>query len=73
MKVALFYNKENIGDVLIMKSNDEIGTSIKKIDDLVVIYKNDETKEEIATRLVERCNELGKMQFSEEEIKNARQ
>ena len=42
MKVALFYNKENIGDVLIMKSNDEIGTSIKKIDDLVVIYKNDE-------------------------------
>ena len=41
MKVALFFNKENIGDVLIMKSNDEIGTSYKKFDDLVVIYKNE--------------------------------
>ena len=42
MKVALFFNKENIGDVLIMKSNDEIGTSYKKFDDLVVIYKNEQ-------------------------------
>lgn len=41
MKVALFYNKENIGDVLIMKSNDEMGTSIKKYGDLVAIYHND--------------------------------
>ena len=31
MKVALFYNKENVGDVLIMKSNDEIATSFKNI------------------------------------------
>ena len=41
MKVALFYNKENVGDVLIMKSNDEIATSFKKFNDLVAIYKND--------------------------------
>ena len=37
MKVALFYNKENVGDVLIMKSNDEIATSFKKFNDLVAI------------------------------------
>lgn len=36
------------------------------------LIQNGETKEEIATRLVERCNELGKMQFSEEEIEKAR-
>ena len=30
------------------------------------------TLEEIAEKLVERCNELGKMEFSEEEINNAR-
>lgn len=42
MKVALFYNKENVGDVLIMKSNDEVATSFKKFNDLVAIYKNDE-------------------------------
>ena len=41
MKVALFYNKENVGDVLIMKSNDEVATSFKKFNDLVAIYKND--------------------------------
>ena len=41
MKVALFYNKENVGDVLIMKSNDEIATSFKKFNDLVAIYRND--------------------------------
>lgn len=41
MKVALFYNKDNIGDVLIMKSNDEIGTSFKKYGDLVAIYKEE--------------------------------
>ena len=34
MKVALFYNKENVGDVLIMKSNDEVATSFKKFNDL---------------------------------------
>lgn len=42
MEVALFYNKDNIGDVLIIKSNDEIPTSIKKYDDLVALYKNEE-------------------------------
>lgn len=41
MKVALFYNKENVGDVLIMKSNDDIATSFKKYGDLVAIYKDD--------------------------------
>ena len=41
MKVALFYNKENVGDVLIMKSNDDIATSFKNYGDLVAIYKDD--------------------------------
>lgn len=41
MKVALFYNKKNVGDVLILKSNDEIATSYKRYKDLVAIYKND--------------------------------
>lgn len=41
MKVALFYNKDNIGDVLILKSSDEVATSFKRFDDLVVIYNND--------------------------------
>ena len=42
MKVALFYNSNNVGDVLIMKSNDLIPTSFKKFDDLVAIYHNEE-------------------------------
>ena len=29
---------------------------------------NGETREQVAKRLLQRCNELGKMQFSEEEI-----
>ena len=41
MKVALFYNKENVGDVLIMKSNDDIATYFKNYGDLVAIYKDD--------------------------------
>ncbi len=41
MKVGFFYNQDNIGDVLIMKSNDEIGTSFKKFNDLVAIYKDE--------------------------------
>ena len=32
------------------------------------LIKNGETKEEIAKRLVDRCNELGKMEFSAEQI-----
>ena len=36
------------------------------------LIKNGETKDEITTRLVERCNELGKMEFTKEEIENAR-
>lgn len=42
MKVAFFYNKNNIGDVLIMKSNDLVATSFKKYGDLVAIYRNEE-------------------------------
>ena len=42
MKVALFYNKENVGDVLIIKGSDKIATSYKKINDLVVIYNEEE-------------------------------
>ena len=30
MKVALFYNNENVGDVLIIKGSDEILKSLKK-------------------------------------------
>ena len=41
MKVALFYNKENVGDVLILKMNDEIPTSFKKCNDIVALYKNE--------------------------------
>ena len=41
MKVALFYNKENVGDVLILKMNDEIPTSLKKCNDIVALYKNE--------------------------------
>ena len=37
------------------------------------LTKNGETKEQIAKRLVDRCNELGKMQFTEEEIKKAKE
>lgn len=42
MKVALFYNKENVGDVLIIKGSDKVATSYKKINDLVVIYNEEE-------------------------------
>ena len=41
MKVALFYNSQNVGDVLLMKSNDLLPTSYKKYDDLVAIYHQD--------------------------------
>ena len=41
MKIALFYNKENVGDVLILKSNDEIPTTYKRFNDLVAIYNSD--------------------------------
>lgn len=36
------------------------------------LVKNGETKEDIANKLVARCNELGKMKFTEEEINIAR-
>lgn len=42
MKVAFFYNKDNVGDVLIMKSNDLVATSFKKYGDLVAIFRNEE-------------------------------
>ena len=31
----LFYNKENVGDVLIIKGSDKVATSYKKYNDLV--------------------------------------
>jgi len=42
MKVALFYNKENVGDVLIIKGSDKVATSYKKYNDLVVIYNEED-------------------------------
>ena len=36
------------------------------------LIQNGETKEQIAKRLVERCNELGKMQFTAEQIEQAK-
>ena len=42
MKVAFFYNKDNVGDVLIIKSNDLVATSFKKYGDLVAIFRNEE-------------------------------
>ena len=36
------------------------------------LTQNGETKEQIAKRLVDRCNELGKMQFTPEQIEQAK-
>ena len=36
------------------------------------LSSNEETKEQIAKKLVDRCNELGKMEFTKDEIDQAR-
>lgn len=37
------------------------------------LIQNGETKEQIAKRLVDRCNELGKMEFSKEELEKVKE